>query len=163
MAKIVSRPPAEDTGLQKATDRLTEILSKYTNGAIGKGVGSITAPKDFEEAAAAIDLALKLSISAIVSLKGEVMLLDAERLMLAERLDKTLGALDTFMDIGYDESLDKATDELFQTVESYGFGQTDAQGRLSFHQDMSFTKGDLKPLLQSLIEAWVEQKIKSLP
>ena len=162
MAKIVTRPPAEEIGLQKATDRLTEILGKHTKGAIGKGPGSVAAPKDFDEAAAAVDLAMTLSLRAITDLQHANELQHLELQLVAERLDKTMNMMDKLVDIGFDEALDKATDELFQVAEASGFAETNADGELGFDSRVTFTRADLKPLVLSVIEAWLEQRIKDL-
>lgn len=162
MAKIVTRPPAEEVGLQKATERLTEILGKHTKGAIGKGPGSIAAPKDFDEAAAAVDLAMTLALRAITDLQHENALQHLELQMVAERLDRSLEMFEKFINLGFDEALDKATDELFQVAEASGFAETNADGELGFDPRVTFTKADLKPLVLSVVEAWLEQRIKEL-
>lgn len=161
MAKISTRSTAPSSEVQVIYDRLLEVISNGTGGAISTTPLALIPPGS-DVMSLLNDLEL---VFEAVNKAGRVMMIDMallrhENLVLNVKYEEMMDVLSSFMDVSYDEPLDHAAADLMDAFVGTGAAEANAQGELQFDSRITMGRSDIKPVLREAILRWVDLKMQ---
>lgn len=154
--RIVSRLNESEVQLQ----RIRNILEAVSDGAVSD-TGSIEPGKDLSTLVGQVDEAFCILLTHIDTIEEDYEALQSECLALSVQCAEQEKIIDCVTEgIPYDEALDHATLDLMDALLSSGAANTTFDGDLSFEEDVTFSREDLKPMLRQAIDTWVRMKVR---
>lgn len=159
MAKISTRKIEDDTS--DRTSEIWDLIEEVTEGAIGNGSNSLMSPgTSHDEAMEMLRAMFRTLTKTLQQAKHDMLDLIADNVSLQVTLTEAALQIDELMNVTYDDAMDHATADLMDAFTSSGAADVTDDGDLMFDARISFSKGDLKPILREAIIRWVEQKTK---
>ena len=154
MATIKSRANLIDLTLLE----LQELVTEISLGAISQG--KLFEPgTTVEECFDQIRDCAKGYQLALLTMRQDVARLIIDKNELTAELIELTNRMDKLMDVDYDEALDHASMDLMDAFCSSGSADVTPDGELEFDERVTFTKEDLKPILRTALERWLECRL----
>lgn len=159
MAKISTRQSdlSEETTIKK----LQEILHHSTNGIISTQATAILhAGNDIPDLLDNVKVVIALLNETAVRLFQDMAVLSNDHLLLTVKFAEAIDAIESMIDVTYDEALDHATADLMDAFAASGGADVTSHGELGFDGTITYSKTDLKPILREAILRYIDLKLK---
>lgn len=154
--RIVSRIKGDEV----QHERIRDMLESVTDGEIS--LYGPTQPGDtLEDLVGQVEDVFVDQLQLIENLEENYTCLQQEAISLAVQVGMQEKALSVLSEgVHYDEALDFATIDLIDALLGSGAANVTYSGDLSFDENVTFTKEDLKPILRQAIDTWVCNKVR---
>lgn len=159
MPKIVSREDTNDA----VTARLQEVLSGNSLGAISNGRHAVVSPSgDLAGLVEQTEGLLQSMIQTLEHAAVDLSIARTETVQLSLKVDELESIVESLMgDVGFDEALDSATEDLMDGLAMSGASEIGFDGEVVFNERVTLRKADIKPYLQQAITTWIEQRLSA--
>ena len=158
--KIVSRQREDEEQFQ----RLRDILESATGGAIAKG-SDLEPGLELRSLVTQVDITCASLLEMLEKSDRQNDLLQLEIDKLHTELARQEVQIETFNEalasgVEYDDALDHATTDFMESVLASGAAEPTFDGEISFASEVPLGREDLKPMIRTAIETWLEAKIR---
>lgn len=154
--RIVSRLNEEETQIE----RLQSILEAASYGVISEH-GSTIPGENLDDLVTQVDETMADFMETVDNLEEGIDNLQSEVMGLSVQCEAQQRLLEDLVNgVSYDEALDEATIVLIDALLGSGGATTTFDGDLSFDENVTYSKQDLKPFLRQAIDTWISLKVR---
>lgn len=158
--KIVSRSTSEEAKLSK----LRSIIKTMSGGLISE-TSEVPLGTNLSELVNQLQVCSEVTLDTIDTLQKRVNVLGIDNLRLTNHIaqeGRSLNGLKKAIADGveYDEALDAAVHDAMEAFIASGAAEPTFDGEISFDEDVTISRCDLKPIIREALESWIRAKVR---